>query len=126
MIMDGNVEISGHSTIIKELDPNECLPEDMRIPSAGQHFYRSGFSLYNYGVTERKAIFHPILVFIVQMIYLVKFCWSMMTPVDYKSRHFHLLIGDFGYFMGFKYHLNATTFLLFLVPVVSQAISIIN
>ena len=47
MIMDGNIEISGHSRIIKELDPNQCLPEDMRIPSADQHFYRSGFSLYN-------------------------------------------------------------------------------
>ena len=110
----------------QELDPRLCLPENLRIPSSGQHFYKFGFSLNNNGFTGRKGIYHPVLAFVVPAILTVRFGWSTATTADIMSRQFHLMIGDFGYFMGLKSHLNATAFLVFLVAVVSHTIHSVN
>ena len=86
----------------------------------------SAFLSITMALREEKPLYHPILVFAIPAILTLRFGWSMVTPVNYGSRHFHLMIGDFGYFMGLKSHLNATAFLVFLVAVLSHAINIID
>ena len=119
--MRQNRRIVPHSGRVEEF-----LPQHLRIPNSGQHLYRIGFSLYNNDFTERKAIYHPILVFVIPSIVVLRLGFSTITPTDYMSHRSHLLIGDFGYLIGLKSHLNATAFLVFLVPVLSHAFSIIN
>ena len=109
-----------------QFHPEQCLPKSWQIPSSGQHFYKFGFSLFSNGFSDRKAIYHPLLVFAIPATLIVRFGWSTATPAHIMSRQFHLMIGDFGYFMGFKSHMNAAVFLVFLVSVLSHTMHCIH
>ena len=120
------IEPESEAETDQDLDPRLCLPENLRIPISGQHFYKFGFSMNNNGFSGRKAIYHPVLTFVVPTILIVRYGWSTVTTTDTMSRHFHLMIGDFGYFMGLKSHLNATAFLVFFLAVFSNTILNVN
>ena len=104
----------------KKFDPKKCIPQSWRIPSSGQHFYKFGFSQYKNGCTDRSKLYHPLLVFLLALIYILKCIYCSLTPS--KTNDFHLLIGDFGHFLDMGFHMNMGIFLAFGVGVLSQLI----
>ena len=101
----------------KKFDPKKCIPQSWRIPSSGQHFYRYGFSPVMNGCTNRQKIFHPVLVSIVISALLIRFIFSLVTPI--KTPEFHLYVGDYGYFLGMKFHINMTAGLIICLALLS-------
>ena len=110
-------EINGGTN---SLDPRRLLPKHLRIPNSGHHFYKFGFSPHRNGCPDRSPLYHPLLVFIIPSILTARFVYSVVTP-DHSFR-FHLWIGDFGYFMNLKFHLNLTAALVYWMAVLSQII----
>ena len=104
----------------KKFDPNKCIPEIWRIPSSGQHFYRFGFSQYRNGCTDRSKLYHPLLVFIFPFVYNFKLMYSAIN--SHKSQEFHLLIGNFAYFLGLTFHINIILIILLTMAVISHLI----
>ena len=89
----------------KKVDSKKCIPQSWRIHSSGHHFYRYGISQYRNGCIDRSKLYHPLLVFILPLVLEMKFFYSAVTTE--KSFDFHLLIGDLGYILGLKFHINA-------------------
>src|ERR1700761_9332523 len=102
----------------KKFDPKDCIPQSWRIPSSGHHFYRYGFSQYRNGCTDRSKLYHPLLVFILSLILNLRCLYSAVTPE--QSPDFHLIIGDFSYFIGMQFHLNMTTVFYLSIGNISQ------
>ena len=107
-----------------KISPFVVLPLQMRIPASGTHFYKMGFSNFKNGCTERLLLYHPIFVFTLPTIYLLRFIYSILTPN--RTQNFYLAIGDFGYFMNMRVHLNLTAALVFWMAILSQAIHFYN
>ena len=107
-----------------EFDPRIAIPLEWRIPFSGQHFYRYGFSQYRNGCTDRSKLYHPLIVFPTVLIFCIKYIYLSITPI--KSFEFHSYIGNFGYFMGMKFHLNVTATLLFGMATLSHIIHYYN
>ena len=103
--------------MIEHYHPQHILPSEWRIKYAGQHFYRYGFSPIINGCTHRPKIYHPVLVSVVISALLIKFIYSVVTPI--KTTEFHLYMGDFGYFMGMKFHINIIASILFCLALLS-------
>src|ERR1700759_148343 len=104
----------------KKFDPKKCIPQSWRIPSSGHHFYRFGFSQYRNGCTDRPKLYHPLLVFIIPFLFILRCPYLALTPK--KSNEFHLWIGDWGHFIDMGFHINMTLFLAFGVGVLSQVV----
>lgn len=104
--------------------PNKPLPVNLRVPSSGTHFYKLGFSNFRNGCSDRHWIFHPFLVFLVPFVNILRFAYSILTP-DLPPR-LYLYLGDFGYFMDMRVHLNLTAMLVFCMGVASQLIHLYN
>src|ERR1700712_739992 len=104
----------------KKFDPKKCIPQSWRIPSSGHHFYRYGFSQYRNGCTDRSKLYHPLLVFILPLVYSLRCIHSVVIPP--QSQDYHLLIGDWGYFMNMQFHLNFTISLLFWLQILAQVV----
>ena len=103
---------------MKKFNPNERLPDNWIIPSSGQHFYRFGFSQYRNGCTDRPKLYHPLLVALVICIIIIRFMYLLATPT--KTIAFHLYIGDFGHFMGMKFHTYMVASLFFCLSKLTQ------
>ena len=91
-----------------KFDPNRTLPENWVISSSGHHFYRSGFSQYRNGCTDRSKLYHPLLVFTIALIIILRCLYSALTSP--KTNYFHLLIGDWCHFIDMRIHMNMTVF----------------
>ena len=103
-----------------KFDPKKCIPQSWRIPSSGHHFYRFGFSQYRKGCTDRSKLYHPLLVFILSFLYILRCLYSALTPP--KSDDFYFLIGDWGHFIDMRFHMNMMLFFSISVGVTSQLI----
>ena len=76
----------------EKFDPKKCIPQSRRIPSSDHHFYRFGFSQYRNGCTHRSKLYHPLLVFILPLLYTLRCLYSALIPP--KTNEFHLIIGN--------------------------------
>ena len=61
------------------------------------------------------------MVFILPLLLDIKFFYLAVTKE--KSLDFHLLMGDFGYFIGLKFHLNILGIILMSMGAVTQMIN---
>ena len=89
---------------MSELNLNNRLPKHLAIPSAGTHLYRYGISWFRFNQINRHFIHNPVLNFIVILIYIIR-CIIAIKITSSDDRIF-LLLGDWGYFIGAKYHIN--------------------
>ena len=108
----------------KRFDPKNAIPLEWRIPYSGQHFYRFGFSQYRNDCTDRSKLYHPLIVFPTVFIFCIKYIYLSINAI--KTFEFHLYIGDFGHFMGMKFHLNFTASLLYGMASLSHIIHYYN
>ena len=109
-----------------DLDPNKKLPEIWRIPSAAHHLYRFGISFYPNGCTKRPLIYHPIIVLLMPFILWIKFTYSVLDPGLSTKYWDYLIVGDFGYFMNCRFHLNLTASVAYGMAIMIHLLHIIN
>ena len=109
-----------------DLDPNRKLPEIWRIPSAAHHLYRLGISLYPNGCTKRSLIYHPIIVFLMPFIHWIIFTYSALDSGLSTNYWQYLIVGDFGYFMNTRVHLNLVAAVIFAMALLTQLLHIIS
>ena len=103
------------------------LSKELRISSAGKHFYRYGLSLYPNGCTNRSKLFHPILVFTISLAYfircLISIYWTQLPDKPFK---YYLFIGDFAFFINLSFHLNIAFMLEYFIIIFTQILSYYN
>src|SRR5882757_8847858 len=108
-----------------ELNPNKVMPEKWCIKDATHHLYRLGISLYPNGCNNRSIIFHPIIVFLIQIILLLKFIYSALEPGVSTNYWDYLIVGDFMYFMNAKFYLNLLASILYTISILTHLLHII-
>lgn len=82
------------------------LDKELVINSAGSDFYAIGLSLFPYINSQRKPLYNPYFVFFVILGYTLKLILSL-TIVSSEEKVF-LLMGDWTYFLGARYHMSAS------------------
>lgn len=98
-----------------EIDPQKCLPPEMRIQSIDDILYDIGLSVKPFSDENRKRSLSndPKVVFISLVLYsILKICCLI---VDERNPHSKYLC-DFSPLIGFKFHWNLST-LVFTVSV---------
>ena len=87
-----------------ELDLRLVLPNHLVIPSSGTHLYRYGISWFRFININRHFIHNPYFIFSVVFIYIIR-CIIAIKLTSSDDR-IYIIIGDWGYFIGTKYHIN--------------------
>ena len=100
---------------MRDFNPDLLLPPELTIVSVDEHLYRIGLCLTpNRHNTRRSLIFHPILITIVCIIFLIQRIASIFT----EQRSILLLLCDIGHLFGMRIYANlglisASLFMLF-------------
>src|SRR5258708_49203 len=92
-------------TIIDIIDTSNPLPHRIAIKSENSHLYRIGFSHIRYGLSSRKWIYNPFLIFTVKLIIVFKTIYILLNHNN-KSKNFAIILGDLTYFMNARIHIN--------------------
>ena len=88
------------------------------IRYAGNDLYRYGLSLFKFGTQKRSKLYNPSLIFVIIFSHCIKFITSLF--IESSDVDFHLLTGDFIYFLGAKDHLGMACFTYGSLAVLSQ------
>ena len=107
-----------------KFDPKEVLPQNVIISSAENNLYRIGLCLTSRNHLNRNKLHNPLLIFIVNSIVFIKCLISLLSPNDCKE--LFIIIGDFGYLLGIKIHINVAIVLYTLLAITSQLIYYYN
>ncbi len=99
------------------------LPQNMILKSAGSHFYRIGLSLFPFGSEKRKKLYNPYFITIIISFSLLKSMLSLLIPEDDNYNKYHLLFGDWVYFMKARLHLTITQIVYGLIALISQLLN---
>ena len=109
-----------------DLDPDKTLPERWIIKSAAHQLYRLGISLYPNGCTNRPLYYHPIIVFLMPVMLWIRFTYSVIDPGLSTNYWDYLIVGDFGYFMNTRFHLNLTASVVYAMSILSHVLHIVS
>ena len=105
---------------------DKCLPQDLTIESIDDILYRIGLSLDSIrDRPKRPKIFHPIIVFIVVLIFAIK----EMTIFSLKESHsqWFPVLGSYGHLLGgIRRHLSLPLTLFSILSLSSQLIYYYN
>lgn len=105
------------------IDPEKCLPLKYTIKDAGSHLYTSGLTFYSFDNQIRHVLFHPLLVFISNFIFIIHLIHTLKLPNDDESSH--IIFGDFTHFLNAHHAITAAIFAL-IVALLSQIIHFWN
>jgi len=64
--------------MVENFDPSELLPPELLATSAGSHLYRIGLSHFPYGWKRRKKFHNPLLIALLNVIFLAKSVTSLL------------------------------------------------
>jgi hypothetical protein len=68
---------------MRSLDENQILPKNLRIKSAENNLYKIGLCLTSSGRIRRYLIHNPVLIFIVNIISIIKTIISVLFDEEY-------------------------------------------
>jgi hypothetical protein len=109
---------------MESLNVNETLPKNLRINCAENHLYKIGLCLTSSGQTRRHLIHNPVLIFIVNIISIMKTIISLLLNEEYD--HILIINGDFSHFLEVRIHFNIACNLYILLALTSQLIYYYN
>jgi hypothetical protein len=69
---------------MRSLDVNQVLPKNLRINSAENDLYKIGLCLTSSGQSRRHLIHNPVLIFIINIISIIK---TIILELILKSEH---------------------------------------
>ena len=108
---------------MEEFNPNLLLPQELTIDSVDEHLYRIGLCLKpNRSNTRRSLIFHPILITVVSILFMLQRIASIFTDKQWLL----LLLGDIGQFFGTRIYMSVALILVTLFILCSQLIYYYN
>ncbi len=99
------------------------LPPNMILRSAGSHFYRIGLSLFPFGSERRKKLFNPYFITFIISFSILKSMLSLLIPEGDNYNNYHILFGDWIYFMKARLHITFTETIFGLIALVSQLLN---
>ncbi len=73
---------------MRSLDVNQILPKNFRINCAENHLHKIGLCLSSRGQTRRHLMHNPVLIFIVNIISIIKTIICLLLSEEYD----HILI----------------------------------
>jgi hypothetical protein len=103
---------------------SKLLPQQLIIVNAGNDLYGIGLSLFPFGSKDRKIIFNPLLIFIINSLIIIRSLISL--SLNENNRNAFVLIGDFTYFIKARFHFNIAIILLLSLTIISQLINFFN
>jgi len=109
---------------MKKIDVKEVLPGDIIINSAETHLYRIGLCLTPINLAKRNHFHYPPLIFIVNLIALIKAIISLL--LTQQNEYLFIIIGDFSYLVRVKTHFNIACGLYTILALISQLIYYYN
>src|ERR1700712_2309154 len=93
------------------IDPNKCLPPELVIESVDDILYRIGLSFDSLrDRPKRKLIDHPLVVFIVILIFLTERVITFL--VSDENEFIFKILCDFGHFIGVRRHIGSLLILI--------------
>jgi hypothetical protein len=110
--------------MVENFDPSQLLPPEVLIISAGTHLYRIGLSHFVYGWKRRKKFHNPLLIALLNVIFLAKSVTSLL--VSEESPESFILLFDSYYFLNARIHLNICASFMIILTLISQLLHYIN
>jgi len=109
---------------LRKFNPNELLPHDIVISSAGTHLYRIGLSHFPNGLIRRSKFNNPILILIIFLQTIIRCIISLLLSDE--DSNLLVLVGDFTHLMDLRIHLNISIVLTTFLALISQIIHYYN
>jgi hypothetical protein len=110
--------------MVENFDPSELLPPELLATSAGSHLYRIGLSHFPYGWKRRKKFHKPLLIALLNVIFLAKSVTSLL--ISEENPELFIILFDFSYFLNARIHVNICQIFMIILTLVSQLLHYIN
>jgi hypothetical protein len=104
------------------LDLNRVLPSELVINSSGTHLYSYGISLFGLYTKKRKKLYNPILIFVINSIFIIRMAIVLLSSEEYSD--LFIILGDYSHYYDMRIHLNIATIHLLSLSLISQLINI--
>jgi hypothetical protein len=108
----------------ENFDPSELLPPEVLVTSAGTHLYHIGLSHFPYGWKRRKIFHNPLLIALLNVIFVAKCVTSLL--VSEENPELFIILFDFSYFLNARIHVNICVIFMIILTLVSQLLHYIN
>jgi hypothetical protein len=110
--------------MVENFDPSELLPPEVLVTSAGSHLYRIGLSHFPYGWKRRKKFHNPLLIALLNVIFVAKCVTSLL--ISEENPELFIILFDFSYFVNSRIHVNICVSFVAILTLVSQLLHYIN
>jgi hypothetical protein len=110
--------------MVQNLNPLQPLPPELTITSAGSHLYRIGLSHFPYGWKRRAKVFHPLLIALLNVIFVAKSITSLL--ISEENPELFIFLFDFSYFLNVRIYVNICVIFILILTLVSQLLHYIN
>jgi hypothetical protein len=87
-----------------DLDLNRVLPSELVINSSGTHLYSYGISLFRFYTKKRKKLYNPILIFIINSIFITRMAIVLLSSED--NSDLLIILGDYSHYYNMRIHKN--------------------
>jgi hypothetical protein len=104
------------------LDLNKVLPSELVINSSGTHLYSYGISLFGFYTKKRQKLYNPILIFIINSIFIIRLVIVLLSSED--NSDLLIILGDYSHYYNVRIHLNIAFSQLISISLISQLINI--
>ena len=101
---------------------DQLLPSNLLVINADKHLYRNGLSFTAISDEKRRnVLFKPIIIFTVLMVFEIKTI-ILIQIRDNNNSYLHIILGDFGLFLGNSMVINSASLFFFAVTIFTQLI----
>jgi len=104
----------------QNFDSQQLLSKEVIIESAETNLYRIGLSNYKVGHKSRNKFNQPTIIMIINLLLIVRYSASLIF-YD-ASKDFHLLIGDFSYFIDCHIYFNIAALNITTLAIITQVL----
>jgi len=98
--------------------PKKLLPPNIQLNSVESHLYKIGLSLFPNESIKRSKLHNPLYIFIIQSQLLIRCLISLFSSGN--NPNLYIIIGDLGYFMNARVHIDIATSLTTFLSIISQ------
>jgi hypothetical protein len=110
--------------MVQNFDSSKLLPPEVLVTSAGTHLYRIGLSHFPYGWKRRKKFHKPLLITLLNVIFMAKSVTSLLLSEE--NPELFILLFDFSYFLNSRIYVNIGIIFMIILALVSQLLHYID
>ena len=123
----GSIHIPNRLKVVQKtngIDVNHVLNDKYMIKSAGSHLYLCGLSLFTSGDKQRSRFYNPILILIINSLFVFRSILTFLIPETHS--YFHVYLADYAYILKTQNHLTPATMGFVSTAILQQLIHIYN